>query len=386
MKTNENNYEKIHKALNLFDLKVPKSRKFTELLKLLYTPEEAEVIAHFGLPYGYAEQPGVTARKTGKPVEEVEALFDRMVKRGTLFSQKNPSGETEYALPPFIPGIYEFYTMSDNDPFEKKKEILRLLDEYYFTVFVPEAFQASGYPWFRVLPAEKTVRQTIEVNQSADHITHILPYEIASEYISTAEFIAVGPCACREHAAMQDGKPRCDKPVDVCLVFDKVAEYWAEKKIGRLISHEEAVEVLNRSAKAGLVHCTTNNQVFGKKMSGMICNCCPCCCFILQGLRKTKNQQGLAKSNFIPVIENEKCNLCKKCVRTCPVDALYHHKPHAIDLSDNFIAFNEPECIGCGVCAMVCAESAIHMKKVRNEVPESDVIQMSVKHEKMRKH
>ena len=386
MKKNDLNYEKIHKALNLFDLKVPKSKKFTQLLKLLYSPEEAEVIAHFGLPYFYAEVPEVTAEKTGKSKEEVETLFAGMVGRGTLFSQKSPKGETEYTLPPFIPGIYEFYTMSRNDPAEKKKEILKILDDYFFETFVPDAFNASEYPWFRVLPAEISVKRLIAVNDDVEPESRVLPFETASEYISSAKYIAVGPCACRDHAAIQDGKRRCDKPMDVCLVFDKVAEYWAEKKIGRLISHEEAVEVLNISAKAGLVHCTTNNQTFGEHMSGMICNCCPCCCFILQGVLKTRGQQGLAQSNFSPVIDKNNCNLCKKCIKECPVDALYHHKPHLDDQSDNFVALNEKECLGCGVCTNVCSENAMTMKKVRNDIPEVDVLHLGNRHSIMKKH
>jgi len=269
---------------------------------------------------------------------------------------------------------------------KNKDSILKLLDDYFFETFVPEAFNSSNYPWFRVLPAEPPVKRTINIEKRVDARTRILPFEIASEYISSAQYIAVGDCACRDHAAMQDGKPRCDKPKDVCLVFDRVAEYWVEKGIGRRITHEEAVNVLQRSAEAGLVHCTTNNRVFGEQMSGMICNCCPCCCFILQGVLRTRGQQGIAKSNFQPVIKNEECNLCMTCVYKCPVNALYHHKPHNDDYSDNFIALNESECLGCGVCVMACENEAIRLVKVRDTVPELDVLHMGDRHNKERRH
>ncbi|MCP4132575.1 MAG: 4Fe-4S dicluster domain-containing protein [bacterium] len=381
-------YDSLHKALNRFDLKVPKSKKFTELLKLLYSPEEAKLLSHFGSPYIYTEHAEKTSKKTDRPVEEVEEIFNNMVTKGTLFTQKNEKGETMYSLPPFIPGIYEFYTMSENDPYEKKKEILKLLDEYFFETFVPEAYNASEYPWFRVLPANDSVTKLIDIDSTVEPVeTKILPFELASEYIRTAEYIAVGDCACRIHAEMQDGKKRCDKPIDVCLVFDRVAEYWAEKGIGRLISHEEADTVLQRSAEAGLVHCTTNNQVFGNKMSGMICNCCPCCCFILQGVLKSKGrQQGLAKSNFHPVIKKDDCNLCGKCLSACPVDALYHHKPHLEDNSDNFIALKTHGCIGCGICSMACPKDTIKMKKTGNTVPEPDVFHLGIRHNAERTH
>lgn len=383
-------YHQLHTILNMFDLKVPRSSKFTKLLKLLYSPEEAELLAHFGAPYIYSEPVETTAHITGRDAGDISAIFKRMVERGTLFSQKGENGETLYSIPPFIPGIYEFYTMSKNDEFENKKNILKILDEYFFETFVPEGFKSSTYPWFRVLPANDAVNKVIPIEKSVDSRTEILPFEIASEYISSAKHIAVGRCACRDHAEMQDGRKRCDRPMDVCLVFDRVAEYWIDKGIGRSINHEEAVDVLRRSAKAGLVHCTTNNQIFGEvnnmRMSGMICNCCPCCCFILQGVLRTRSQQGLQKSNFQPVINRDDCNLCMTCISACPVDALYHHQPHKEDLSDNFIALNGSECLGCGVCVMTCEKEAIHLVKVHNNIPEKDVLQMGVRHNQERIH
>ena len=387
MSNTQEHYNNLHKALNKFELKVPKSKKFTELLQLLYTPEEAEVISHFGKPYSHFEKIETTSEKTGKPLSEIKELFNNMVERGTLFYLKNDNNEILYSLPPFIPGFYEYYTMSRNDSFTKKKEVLKILDDYFFETFVPEAFDSSTYPYFRVLPADEPVQQVIEIEKKLTPETKILPFEIASEYIKSAEYIAVGDCACRDHAEMQDGKKRCDKPVDVCLVFDRVAEYWADKGIGRLIGYEEAMEVLQRSAEAGLVHCTTNNQVFGKKMSGMICNCCPCCCFILQGLLKIRGEQnGLAKSNFQPAVNHDDCNLCQKCVDVCPVDALYHHKPHLDDFSDNFVALNEHTCIGCGLCVMACKQDSIHLEKVREDIPELTILHSAEKHTNVKKH
>ncbi|MFZ5562494.1 MAG: hypothetical protein ACOZBW_00465, partial [Thermodesulfobacteriota bacterium] len=76
-------YKKIHNILNMFGLKVPKSRKFTKLLKLLYTPEEAELLGHFGTPYMHMEPIKRTVEITGRNKEDIEALFDNMVKKGT---------------------------------------------------------------------------------------------------------------------------------------------------------------------------------------------------------------------------------------------------------------------------------------------------------------
>lgn len=379
-------YETLRGALNQFLLRVPKSKKFHKLLEMLFTPEEAKLLSIFGMPYVHELKIKRIAKKVNKPIEVIQNMLDKMVEKGTIFVRKNEKGVKFYSLAPFIPGIYEFYTMSKNDPPERKKEILRILEEYYFESFAPEVFYSDGYPHFRVLPHNDPVVKTIEIDQKIATETKILPFEQANSYIRSAKYIAVGECACRMHAEQQDGKPRCDKPRDVCLVFDRVARYWADKGIGRLISHEEAEEVLRTAAQSGLVHCTTNNQIFANDMAGMICNCCSCCCFILQGLIKTRGQGGLAKSNFQPKFLNDKCKMCLKCINMCPVNALYHHRPHNDDLSDNYIGLNDKECIGCGVCATICPHEAIILEKIRDEVPELHVIDAQARYDKEKTH
>ncbi|MHA1301422.1 MAG: indolepyruvate ferredoxin oxidoreductase subunit alpha [Candidatus Helarchaeota archaeon] len=383
---NEDPYESLRISLNKFLLRVPKTEKFHKLLKMLYTPEEASLLSIFGMPYVHEEKISRIAKKANKSIEKVEVMLNNMVEKGTIFVRKNNKGKKLYSLAPFIPGIYEFYTMSKNDPPERKKEVLKVLEDYYFETFAPEVFYSDGYPYFRVLPHNDPVVKTIEIDQKIPTETKILPFEVASSYIRSADYIAVGKCACRMHAEQQDGKPRCDKPLDVCLVFDRVARYWADKGIGRLISYEEAEEVLRTAAQSGLVHCTTNNQVFAKDMAGMICNCCPCCCFILQGLIKTRGQGGLAKSNFQPKLLKDKCKMCLKCIKICPLNAIFHHQPHLDDLSDDFIDINEKECIGCGACATNCPHDAITLVKVQEEVPELNVMDSQARYIREKTH
>ena len=354
---------------------------------MIYTPEQAELFSHFPMPYIPERNLLGLAKKLNKSLDEVERICKASSNRGTLFYSQDREDNTLYSLPPFIPGLYEFYTMDNNDPPEFKKEVLRVLEEYFFETFVPENFDSSTYPFFRVLPNNNPIERTIEINEQITTTeTKILPFEVAKSYIRTATDIAVAECACRIHAEGQDGKPRCDKPLDVCLVFNRMARYWADRGIGRLISHEEADEVINRAAEAGLVHCTTNNQSMKGDAIGMICNCCICCCFILQGLIKFRGKFGLAKSNFQPKIDQAKCKMCLKCVEICPTKALYRHYPHRNDLSDDYIAIKDNECLGCGVCATACSYDTITMEKIRDIIPEKTLFDSCFMHEQKKAH
>jgi len=379
-------YEKLRQKLNLFMLRVPKTKTFHRLLELLYTTEEAELLSIFGMPYIDEMRLPRVARKTGKTEEELREIFEHLVKKGLLFKRNDKKGRPTYSLAPYIPGIFEFYFMSKAEPTDKMIEVAHVLEDYFFKTFAPETFNSSKYPFFRVLPSQKAVEKVIEIGEDVPAEFQILPFEIVSQYISSAKRIAVGICPCRDHAELIDGEARCDKPRDVCMVFERIADYWVEKGIAKYVNHEEAMEVLRKAEEAGLVHSTTNNQLFGPEVPGMICNCCSCCCFILQGLKKVNRPRGIAQSNFDPVIDRELCKICRKCIDMCPTGAIFHHPPHKDDLSDNFVYVTLDRCIGCGVCATNCPHNAIILKKIRTQIPEETAASASARYEQERIH
>ncbi len=63
-------------------------------------------------------------------------------------------------------------------------------------------------------------------------------------------------------------------------------------------------------------------------------------------------------TNQRPVIDQEKCILCGKCVNICQFDALA--------VVNNKLKVNRFFCEGCGACSEVCPEGAIHMEPVNN--------------------
>ena len=345
-------YEKLREKISLWPIKVPRAREAMEMLRTLFTEEEAEFLTHFTGPYQDAETMNQIVEKTGKPQKKVQAMVDRLVSRGLLFKfTSKRDGNVYYALEPMIPGIFEFYFVSVPDSDEKRK-VSELFEKYYMGGGGIEG-GASNYPWARVMPIEKTI--TFDKEISAEH--EILPFEKMSEYIANSRKIAVMNCACRTHK-------QCDHPLETCLVFDYFAEFMVERGHGRYLSVEEALELLGEMEKAGLVHCTTNVQTRPQ----FVCNCCTCACGILRGLSALHNPRAFAKSNFLPVRDDKLCNTCKKCVRICPLKANVYHASH--DNEPDRILLIEERCIGCGVCAYNCPNDAIKMVKVKDQVPE----------------
>ena len=143
-----------------------------------------------------------------------------------------------------------------------------------------------------------------------------------------------------------------DAPWEVCLTFDNVARSLAEHgDYARLISKEEAKEVLELSYESNLVQIGENVR----EHPAFICNCCGCCCEALQAARRFSPMQPVATTNYIPKVSLEKCIGCGKCEKVCPILAVSMKEKHPV--------IDEEICLGCGVCARNCPVKAIELER-----------------------
>lgn len=345
-------YERLREKISMWPIRTPRTKEVMEILKILFNKEEAEFLTHFTAPYQDPETIEQMAEKTGKTIDDVQGIVNGLVSRGLLFKfTSKRDGNVYYSLMPMVPGIFEFYFSSGGDSKEKQK-VGELFERNYLNGGGLEA-GASNYPWARVMPIEKTI--TVNKEISAGHM--IFPFEKMSEFIKTSRKIAVINCACRV-------KKKCGHPIETCMVFDYYADYMVERGFGKYLTIEEALQLLEETEKAGLVHSTINTQTRPQ----FICNCCTCACMILRGLTELHNPRAVAKSNFIPIRDEKLCNLCRRCFTICPTKANLYHAPH--DKEPERIIFQEERCIGCGLCAYHCPNGAIKMVKVRDVIPE----------------
>ncbi len=135
--------------------------------------------------------------------------------------------------------------------------------------------------------------------------------------------------------------------MEVCLMFGSHADYYVENKLGRYISQEEALEVLDVSEKAGLV-----NQPANMINPGGMCNCCGDCCGVLRTLNKMSNPALMVSNNFTATVDPELCTACETCLERCQMAAI------GID-DDQAAVINKNRCIGCGLCLTTCPTEAI---------------------------
>lgn len=348
-------YEKLRQHLDRLPLGAPKTADGVEIefFKCLFTEEEAELATQLTpMPEGINS----IAQRTGRDQEELSAKLEVMASKGLIF-RIGEKGNRTYNLVPVLPGMYEFQ-LNRIDP-----EMARLFDEYYMKALGNEVFGAKT-PWMRVVPVEREIPQQMDV----------FPYEKASEIIKAADVIAVAECICRKEQKLVGGG--CDAPADNCLVFSHWANFYIENGMGRKITQEEALQVLNKAEEAGLVHCSNNTELG----HFAICNCCGCCCGVLRGITHLHNPQAVARSDFILAVDADACVGCEVCLGRCHVKA--------IAMEDGVAKLMEDRCIGCGVCIQTCPVEALSLQRKEDRVPppfkEMGALMMQIAQEKGR--
>jgi len=348
-----NIYFRLGERLNQYQVKMLLVEPYLNILREIYTEEEAELSAEF--PMGGHTAPEL-ATKINRDERSLTELIERMADKGLIFVTKDTKG-TQYALTPFVPGVVEFQLMRGTDT-PRDRKIARMLDDFSqgeMTDLMKEAFkdpavakQLIPSPPARIVTVEKELPQG----------TRIYPFEKISEIVEKETSFSAAKCYCRHHAYLLD-KP-CqvkDVPEYSCLMLGRTADYVVDRGFGKRISKQEAYQILEATEKAGLVHNTSNFVDSGI----FICNCCGCCCGFLKSLKWFNSSAMLSFSNFKVQADVDECVGCGDCIDRCQMEAL--------SLVDDVIAIDEARCIGCGNCSTVCPTDCLTMVRHAEVTP-----------------
>ena len=340
--------------------KLRKTKNLMKILELLFTPEQAEYAIALPLTIMGRASCEDLAAKMNKEAAAVEDNVEEMAREGkVLVMTSRKDGKKYYALWPLLPGILES-TYADGIESDQRRKLARLIEKYVKEGLWNE-IASSDNPLFRIIPINKTVESSSEV----------LPFEEVNKIIEEAQVITVIPCLCRTVATH-----KCDHLIEADFVFGAWADYLIKYRGARPWTKEEALARLIECEEDGLMHLTGNAQ----QGSAVICNCCTCCCKALRGLTELHNPRSFVRSNWKPEIDVEKCNLCLKCERICPMGAVIKMPGYEADGSDSKMVVHESQCVGCALCASHCSEDAITMIKAREYVPAKNLKEMNEKY------
>lgn len=306
--------------------------EFYELVEELFTPEEAEV--YMAIPRGFSPASTI-AENMGKNEEEVAPILEGMAYKG-LCTAGRMDESTFYGAPPFVPGIFEYQFMRGTST-ERDKRLARLIHAYKGAVNKRRGATRITFPPNRVITVDRVIKAGNKVHT----------YDQVMSYIEKYDPLAVSTCFCRHEGKLIDENDDCGKPDDVCMQFGMGAQFVIDRKMGREINKEEAIEILKKTEEAGLVHATLNRQEID-----FLCNCCSCHCMILKTALAQPKPGVALNSGFRPEWDTDACIGCETCIDRCPANALTFGEEDVPEV-------NLDRCIGCGVCATGCTSEAI---------------------------
>jgi len=319
-------YRALQRQLDTYSMGFPATDSGIEIriLKYLFSEDDARLFT--GMTH-QLETPEAVAARLGRPVEELAARLDDMAERGLLFRLKKKDG-SRYAAIPFVHGLFEFQVKTLD------RELSEMVQVYFDEAF--DAAMQKGADYFlRPIPVQKSL--------SVAH--NVASYEDAVKILADKPKIVVTDCICRKRTQVLD--KGCGKQMEACFMFGSMGQYYLDRNMGREVSLEEAIRILDKCREDGLV----TQPATAQNPAGM-CNCCGDCCGVLVALKKHPRPAEIVFANHYAQVDAEECTGCEACLDRCQMGAIRLNADDVAEVDLN-------RCIGCGLCVTTCPTEAI---------------------------
>ncbi len=334
-------YHRLAVRLNKFPQGAPVSKTLYEILALLFSPQEADLVSRLPLRIFSAQR---AARAWQVTPGKARRILNRLCRKALVVDIAQNGGMT-YCLPPPMAGFFEFSLMRRRTDLDQKA----LAESFYRYINLEDDFAAA------LFAGGHTQLGRIYINETQippAYRLEVLDHERASHAIATAEAIGVAQCYCRhkmEHVGLA-----CDAPRDICLTLNITAASLIRHGHARSVEPAEAMDILEKSRAHNLVQFGENVR----EQTNFICNCCKCCCEGMTAARRFAMYHPVNTTNFMATVDHGICKGCGLCCRVCPIDAL---TPAVRPTRQPGIDLNADLCLGCGLCAQTCPTGAVRL-------------------------
>ena len=303
------------------------------ILRRLFSPEEAR--AALALTHRFESMDTISERAitAGMAPGEIPGVIQGMVKKGTVFA-RGEGADRRYSLVPYVVGMYEF---------QLKDLTAGLYDD---TVsFMKQGFAAdyltTAVPQMRVIPVNRSVTAQMSI-ATYDEIRALI--EQAGERISVAA------CICKKAQDIKGEPCAATEMRELCIALRDYSDTYRRQGWGKPLSSAEALTLLDKAERQGLVLQTSNEQV-----PQFVCACCGCCCGILGMVKFFPRPADFVAGNYCARLEAESCTGCGLCAKRCPMEAVIVREKKA--------TLKAERCIGCGVCVAACKPGALRLER-----------------------
>ncbi len=339
-------YRRLQQHLDRGAVGFPPTESGVELriLRRLFTPEEAEIALELSAIPEPASVIHKRIRSQPRPtLSQLTAKLDAMAAKGSILSAPLDGvvcyGKLIYAI-----GMYERQVKNLTPEFERDHR--QYMDEAF-----NRAFHTGKTTQLRVVPINKQ----IAVERGVATYDQLRAYVEASP----GPFGTI-PCICRHGHDLLGEKCKQTDLRDNCLMIGMAAHWAVDSGIGRMVTREEFLALLDRADTDGLVLQPENT-----KAPMFVCCCCGCCCGVLTSAKRLPNPASYFSAGFYATVDEETCQSCGACEPRCQMDA--------ISSPDGKAVVDRTRCIGCALCLSTCPSGAMHLEpNDRAKVPPDD--------------
>ncbi|MDR1378824.1 MAG: 4Fe-4S binding protein [Synergistaceae bacterium] len=226
----------------------------------------------------------------------------------------------------------------------------------FFAQYEPDAWTAIPRPHREAMDAWY-VKIYAEGARSRLEVVRKNPEQLPEQLIENAYFVTLDeafdiidklehdpyrvPCNCKSVAM------NCEKPRNVCVLFEKGINSEWDRGHGQALTKAEAKELLRFANKNGLMQTS--------ELRRAICNCDGCCCYPIRASRMIGARGFWPKKLYNIVWDEGRCVNCKKCTSICNFRAFIE--------KEGKVFFERENCWGCAICKSNCPVNAISLER-----------------------
>ena len=336
-------YRKLQRHLDSQAVGFPATKSGAEIriLKHIFTTQQAQIATCLTYKFEPIEKVFERAKHIVKSPEQLEELLDSIEEKGGIES-KIKDGKRFFSIPPFVVGMYE-YQIGKLTP-----EFIKDFDEYTTDKKFGVEFISTKIPQMRTIPISRSIQP--------QH--HISSFDEVALLMKQAEPpFTILECICRQKKALQGEPCRVTDRKETCLAVDNMGQAVLKYGVGKEITLDESMFILEKNQKDGLVLQPSNTE-----KAEFICSCCGCCCGMLTMHKNLPKPVDFWASNFYAVVDTDACDGCGNCEKRCQVGAA------SVSMQNSQASVDLNRCIGCGVCIPTCPKQAISLQKKPTEL------------------
>ena len=337
-------YIRLQRHLDSQAVGFPATRSGSEIkiLKHIFTTTEAEIATCLTFRFETLESIFKRAGHLVESLEKLEELLDCIEKKGGV-ELKFKEDEKLYCNAPLVVGMYE-YQIGKLTP-----EFIKDFNSYTANKKFGIEFLSTELPQMRTIPIAESIQPQHNVS-TFDEVAALLQKAEAP--------FAIFECICRQKKGLAGEPCQVTDRQETCFAAGDMAQAVLRQNIGREITRDEAISILEQNQKQGLVLQPSNTE-----KADFICSCCGCCCGMLAMQKSLPKPVDFWASNFHAVIDTDTCSGCGICEKRCQVGAA-----RVSEKKQPLASIDLNRCIGCGVCVPACPAKAISLQKKSAEV------------------